>query len=845
MEAKCPNCREIRQLKNLKPFFMANGTAAVRGQCVVCSNLITKTGRIPEHDQLPQPVKPAKPPKPSVAKPAKTSEGAAATAADPVAAKAVVRKPRPVKLAPPPTRTGPPLVIVESPTKAKTIGKFLGRKYQVKASVGHIRDLPKNRLGVDLDNDFAPSYVIPMDKKKTVKELQTIARDAREIWLATDPDREGEAISWHLAHALKDEIAGKPVQRVEFHEITQHAIDEAFAHPRTIDLARVDAQQARRVLDRLVGYTLSPLLRDKMGRKGLSAGRVQSVALRLVCERERDILAFVPVEYWTIDAELSKLGVTPDVPKSKAASLKSFVARLIKIDGKDADLHTQAEAEAVVAAAQNAIYRVQKVDRKDRVRKPAAPFTTSTLQQEANRKLGFNAKRTMAVAQQLYEGLDVGEGPVGLITYMRTDSTNVASLAQDEARKFIAQRYGEPFMPPQPPKYNTRAKNAQEAHEAVRPTAVMRVPDEIKAHLDRDQYRLYDLIWKRFVASQMSNAIFDTTTVDVEAKPDGNGKLKMENGKLDNNNPNFPFSIFNFQFLFRASGSIIKFPGFLRVYEEGRDDGGLDDDDEALGKRLPLLEADEALQLDKIIPAQKFTQPPPRFTEATLIKAMEEYGIGRPSTYAATLSLLQSRFYVTREAKALKPTPLGFQVNDLLVGNFADYINVDFTAQVEDELDSIESGGRAWPPVLHAFYDPFKEIVQQASLSIPKQVKLVEFVGQPCPKCGKPLVYKQGKFGRFIGCSDFPKCTFTEPLSLPGVVCPKCGGKLAEKRVRKAKAVRVFYGCLNYPTCDFTTWNKPLPVACPNCGKGLVVENGKDKGKCLACEHVFAVAASE
>lgn len=834
MEAKCPNCREIRKLKNLKPFFMSNGAAAVRGQCVVCSNLISKSGRIPEHDNLPQPIKIAKP---SVPRP-KPADGAdeAATVAP--------RKPRVVKLPPPPTRNGPPLVIVESPTKAKTIGKFLGRKFQVKASVGHIRDLPKNRLGVDLDNDFLPSYVIPMDKKKTVKELQTIARDAREIWLATDPDREGEAISWHLAHALKDEIVGKPVQRVEFHEITQHAIDEAFAHPRDINMPRVDAQQARRVLDRLVGYTLSPLLRDKMGRKGLSAGRVQSVALRLVCERERDILAFVPVEYWTIDADLSKLNFVENA-KSKIQNLKSFTARLNKIDGKDANLHTQAEADAVLAAVTTAQYRVHKVDRKDRTRKPAAPFTTSTLQQEANRKLGFNAKRTMAVAQQLYEGLDVGEGPIGLITYMRTDSTNIATSAQDETRKFIDQRYGEAFMPAQPPKYTARAKNAQEAHEAVRPTSVFRVPDEIKPHLDRDQYRLYDLIWKRFVASQMSNAIFDTTTVDVEATPVVNGKLKIENEKLVKDG-NLKFSILNSQFLFRATGSIIKFAGFLRVYEEGRDEGaGENDDDEAVGKRLPMLEANEPLHLDKLNPAQKFTQPPPRFTEATLIKAMEEYGIGRPSTYAATMSVLQGRFYVTREAKALKPTPLGFQVNDLLVGSFADYINVDFTAQVEDELDNIETGARAWPPVLHAFYDPFKETVQQAALSIPKQEKLVELVGAACPKCGKPLVYKQGRFGRFIGCSDFPRCSFTEPLSIPGVACPKCGGKLAEKRVRKAKAVRVFYGCLNYPTCDFTTWNKPLPIPCPNCGQGLVVEVSKDKGKCLKCEHVFPVVVNE
>jgi DNA topoisomerase-1 len=803
MEAKCPNCKEIRKLKNLKPFFMSNGTSAVRGQCVVCSNLITKSGRIPEHDKLPQPPKKPKPiDGKDNPKPPRSSV------------------PKPVIV---PTRNGPPLVIVESPTKAKTIGKFLGRKFQVKASIGHIRDLPKNRLGVDLEHDFEPSYVIPMDKKKTVKELQVMARDAKEIWLATDPDREGEAISWHLTHALKDEISGKPVKRVEFHEITQHAINEAFANPREIDNRRVNAQQARRVLDRLVGYTLSPLLRDKMGRKGLSAGRVQSVALRLVCEREREIMSFVPIEYWVITADLAKL-----------AQNGIFTAQLNKINGIDADVRHQNEATAIVTVLNKANYSVAKVERKDKNRRPAAPFTTSTLQQEASRKLNFNAKRAMAVAQQLYEGIDVGEGAVGLITYMRTDSTNVSTMAQDEARKFIAERYGANFMPSTPPKYTTRAKNAQEAHEAIRPTSVFRTPDAVIQYLDKDQFRLYDLIWKRFVASQMSNAIFDTTTVDVSAMPNARDKqMKL--------------AFADASFMFRANGSIIKFQGFLRVYEEGRDESSRkDDDDEGIGKRLPPLEANEPLRLDKLNHQQKFTQPPPRYTEASLIKALEEYGIGRPSTYASIMTVILSRFYVEREAKNLKPTALGFQVNDLLVGNFSNYIDVNFTAHVEDELDTIETGNILWQPVIHEFYDPFKQAVDHAALSLPKVEKLVEFTGEACPKCGKPLQYKQSRYGRFIGCSDYPRCDFTEPLSIPGVACPKCGGKLAEKRVKsKTKGVRVFYGCLNYPTCDFTTWNKPVAMTCPNCAKGLVVETGKEKGKCLNCESTFALVANE
>lgn len=746
-----------------------------------------------------------------------------------------------------------PLVIVESPAKARTIGKFLGRKFRVHASIGHIRDLPRNRLGVDVTADFEPRYVVPVDKKAVVKELKTIARDASEVWLATDPDREGEAISWHLTHVLDKEINGKPVRRVEFHEITQQAVDEAFTNPRELDRNLVDAQQARRIMDRLVGYTLSPLLRDKMQRKGLSAGRVQSVALRLVCEREREIQNFQPVEYWTLEAELAKQTL-PDLDETIAASTpqskpenQKFVARLHKLNGADPDLKTQADTQQIVNALQDAVWVVARVERKDRTRRPAAPFTTSTLQQEASRKLGFNARRTMAAAQQLYEGIDVGEGPVGLITYMRTDSTNVAASAQTEARELIAQRYGPEFLPDQPPKYTSRSKNAQEAHEAIRPTSVFRTPEALKEYLDRDQFRLYELVWKRFIASQMANAVYDATSVDIDARPVTAHENAHEAAYGENSRALAPVA--TPAYLFRATGSIIKFPGFLKVYEEGRDEGEMADNGfsngnnsdaySATDKRLPELTENETLDLLQLLPSQHFTQPPPRFTEASLIKALEEYGIGRPSTYATTMSIIQSRYYVTREGRQLRPTELGLQVNDLLVSHFPQYIDVGFTAQVEDELDSIETGERQWRPVLHAFYDPFKETVARAAQSIPQIERVVEYTGENCPSCGSPLVYKQGRFGRFIGCSNFPNCRYVEPIGLPGVKCPKCGGKLVEKRMRKGR--RVFYGCANYPKCDFTTWNRPIPMACPTGDGGLMVEVGKGKAKCLTCEQVFDI----
>jgi DNA topoisomerase-1 len=834
MEAFCFKCRGKHELLNPKPIFFANGSPATQGTCSNCGNeKVYKMGRTPEHEGLEPPVVERKPRQKREQK--AVGRGKKASGPQPTADAQ--------------RANGRPLVIVESPAKAKTIGKFLGGKFAVKASIGHIRDLPKSRLGVDVDNDFNPTYIIPMDKKATVKELRQVAKGAKSIWLATDPDREGEAISWHLKQALATEIEGKPVHRVEFHEITKDAIDKAFEHPRQIDENAVNAQQARRILDRLVGYKLSPLLSDKLSRKGLSAGRVQSVALRLVVEREREIQAFVPVEYWSIEAELAKIvgselsAVSSQHPTADGTR-PTFIAKLFKLRGQDPDLKNEADAMGIVTALEGASYTVIKVERKDRSRRPAAPFTTSTMQQEASRKLGFNARRAMANAQQLYEGIDVGEGTTGLITYMRTDSVNVAEAAQQEARQFISERYGEAFMPSAPPKYTSRAKNAQEAHEAIRPTSVFRTPDSLKDYLEKDQLRLYDLIWKRFVASQMSNAIFDATAVDIEALPQGSGVRSQasESQVADPESPTTDPRILIPDYWFRATGSVIKFMGFLQVYEEGRDEGDKpDEDDEARGRRLPPLEANEPLDLIRLIPEQHFTQPPPRYTEASLVKALEEYGIGRPSTYAAIMGTIQARDYVRREGKQLMPTQLGFTANDMLVGNFPRYIDVGFTAHVEDELDDIETGTREWQPVLHEFYDPFKVAVAQAVETIPKMERPIVFTGEKCTDCEDGLlVLRDGRFGKFIACNNFPKCKHTEPIALPGVICPKCGGKLVEKRARKGQR-RIFYGCVNYPDCDFTTWNKPLAIKGPDGCEGLVVEMGKGKAKCLGNDMVFDI----
>jgi DNA topoisomerase-1 len=746
--AYCVKCRMKREIASpLAVFLGEQNRPATQGTCPECGTKIVRFGRTPVHDDLDP-------------------------AIHTVATKAAKLR----------RTTGPKMVIVESPAKARTVGRFLGRGYAVEASVGHIRDLPANRLGVEIEHDFKPRYVIPAKKKEVVKELKAKAKEASEVYLATDPDREGEAIAWHLRAALDRQVRGIPVRRVEFHEITQAAIDGAFSHPREIDQLRVDAQQARRILDRVVGYTLSPLLRDKVGRKGLSAGRVQSVALRLICEREREIQAFVPVEYWTIEAELKK-----QKPANKQQA-RSFVARLIKIRGEDPDLKNEADAQAIVDDLEGAVYTVQEVTQRERRRNPAAPFMTSTLQQEASRALRFTAKRTMAVAQALYEGKDIGGGErVGLITYMRTDSVNVAESAQAEARQLILERYGQEYLPPSPPQYKTRSKTAQEAHEAVRPTSVLRDPDSLKPYLSRDELRLYTLIWRRFVASQMAPAILDQTSIDILAGRPGQEK----------------------PYLFRATGSVIKFPGFLKVYEESREAD--EEEEEGAGVRLPPLQKGEVLDLVQLLPKQHFTQPPPRYTDASLIRALEEYGIGRPSTYAPTLTTLLQRHYVERVEKKLIPTELGFTINDLVVEFFSDIVNVGFTAEMEEKLDEIATGEQEWVPMLREFYGPFAQQVEVAQRKMPRIEFKPEPTGEMCPQCGEPLVIRLGRRGKFVGCSGWPECRYTEPIPLPGVTCPKCGGAVVEKRTRRG---RRFYGCSNWrpddeTSCQWATWQLP------------------------------------
>jgi DNA topoisomerase-1 len=714
--------------------------------------------------------------------------------------------------------SGPRLVIVESPAKARTVGRFLGKGYAVRASVGHIRDLPANRMGVDIENDFEPRYVIPAKKKDIVRELRQETKKASTVYLATDPDREGEAISWHLVHALGRAIGQQPVHRVEFHEITRSAVDHAFAHPREIDMQRVDAQQARRVLDRLVGYSLSPLLREKMERKRLSAGRVQSVALRLVVEREREIEAFVPVEYWSLEAELAK---REEKPQDKR---ESFIAKLHRLRGEKVDLKNEADAMTIVDALESATWIVTRVKRGTRRRRPSPPYTTSTMQQEASRRLGFNARRTMTVAQQLYQGIALGdEGEVGLITYMRTDSVNVAEAAQQEARGYIRDRFGEKFLPEKPPVYKTKSKGAQEAHEAIRPTSVWREPKAIKKYLKRDQYRLYNLIWQRFVASQMVPAIFDTMSVDVAAVP----QAMLEDGQVPEAQLQKP------DYLFRATGSRVRFQGFLVVYQEAPDKDA--PPDKAMGKLLPPLEKKELLDLLQLLPEQHFTQPPPRYTEATLIRTLEELGIGRPSTYAPTMTTLQTRNYVERVNGRLHPTELGFIVTDLLVAHFPDIMDVGFTARMEEDLDRIATGVQEWRPMIRDFYGSFQETLERARIEMPTIPRPPdEPTGELCPECGSPLLFKRGRFGRFVGCSNYPQCRFSKPIPVPGVDCPQCGGEIYERRARRGR--RVFYGCANYPECDFTSWKRPLPQPCPACG-GLLVEAGKERAKCVSCEE--------
>ena len=705
------------------------------------------------------------------------------------------------------------LVIVESPAKARTIAKYLGAGYTVKASMGHIRDLPKSTLGVEVENDFAPKYLVPRDKNKVVKELKDSVAKARTIYLATDPDREGEAIAWHLMKATDADFLGKQIHRVVFHEITPAAVTEAMGEPRDIDMQLVEAQQARRILDRLVGYGVSPLLWKKV-KRGLSAGRVQSAALRIVVERERDIQAFQPVEYWSLDADLSKR-VAGEPKKSDL-----FTAALSRIGDRKAELANEAETMAVVNGLDGASYRVQTVTRRESQRRPQAPFTTSTMQQESSRKLGYAPRRTMQLAQELYEGVDVGaEGTVGLITYMRTDSTNVASVAQQAARETIAARFGAEYVPDKPPLYARKSKGAQEAHEAVRPTSPSRTPDSIKGSLSSQQFRLYQLIWQRFIASQMRPALLDNTGVDIAAGP----AAAVAAGTA-------PYT-------FRATGSVVKFPGFMAVYQAGRDEG---DSDELDKGALPVLNEGEDLDLRRLNPAQHFTQPPPRYTEATLVKTLEELGIGRPSTYAPTIETIKARNYVTTEERRLLPTELGFIVNDQLVEHFGGIFNVGFTARLEEDLDEIASGERAWIPTMHQFYEPFTQDLAKAEQTMERVQLRDEPTDEVCDLCGRPMVIKLGRYGKFLACSGFPECRNAKPLlTRTGLECPQCHeGEVVERRSKKG---RTFYGCERYPACDFVAWNKPVAANCPNCGSYLVEAGKNGQVKCPNCKYTGTI----
>ncbi len=697
-------------------------------------------------------------------------------------------------------------MIVESPAKARTVGRFMGRGYTVKASVGHIRDLYKSKLSVDIDHDFEPIYIVPRDKKKLVNELKSATERAEQVYLATDPDREGEAIAWHVQQATG--LDPQRTHRVVFHEITESAVEDAFTHARQINMELVDAQQTRRVLDRLVGYKISPLLWRNV-RRGLSAGRVQSVALRLIVEREREIEAFIPEEYWSISALLAK----------QETEKRSFDAKLARIHGEDFKIVTGEEAQTLVLDLEQGDWEVSKVQKGQRKKNPAAPFTTSTIQQEASRRLNFNARRTMRTAQGLYEGIKLGdEGAVGLITYMRTDSTNVSEEAQAQARTFITEQYGEDYLPAKPPTYRTKVRSAQEAHEAIRPTSVLRTPRSIRSELSEDQYRLYRLVWQRFVSSQMAAAIYNTLKVEVLAGPQTEPKA----------------------YLFRATGSSIRFPGFLKVYHEAKSEDDTSEDD--LDIQFPPLTVAEMLDLLKLSPDQHFTQPPPRYSEATLVKALEQYGIGRPSTYASTLSTIQDRGYVERKAKRLHPTNLGLTVCDLLVEHFDKYIDVDFTAHMETDLDRIANGDADWVQILREFYIPFEQSVEAAGANMKRSQVEPEKLGEACPECGSELYIRDGRYGRFIGCSNYPECKYTRQIIVDtGVICPKDAGRVIQRRSRKG---RTFYGCENWPDCDFVTWNQPLPVKCPQCQKSVLTKAGK-LAKCADDACGYSVSLDE
>ena len=685
------------------------------------------------------------------------------------------------------------LVIVESPTKSKTIEKFLGKNYTVKASMGHLRDLPKSTLGVTFlpdeehANEFEPKYINIRGKGDLIKALKTEAKKADKVLLATDPDREGEAISWHLAFILG--IDPTSACRIEFHEITAAAVKDAIKHPRCIDMDMVDAQQARRILDRIVGYQLSPLLWRKI-RKGLSAGRVQSVATKIVADRDREIEDFVPVEYWTLSAKLRE-----------GSKGQLFEAEAVKYKGKKLELHNEAEARAAEEALSKADYIVSDAVKKERKRHSVPPFTTSSMQQEANKKLNFSAKKTMMLAQQLYEGVSLGKTSVGLITYMRTDSVRLAEVAIAEIRDYIKQNIGSEFCPAKENHYSTK-KNAQDAHEAIRPTSVMRTPAEMQKYLTNDQLKLYTLIWNRVVASQMTDAVYDVTTLTIDAA----------------------------EYQLRATGSVLKFPGFLQLHSKY--------DDKEKDSKVPYVEPGSKLLLYKLMPAeQHFTEPPAHFTEATLIKELEEKGIGRPSTFAPTIVTLLTRGYVVKEAKKLLVTELGIMTVDMLTEYFKGLINIGFTAQMEEKLDEVAEKKHTKDEVLSEFYGPFKKDLDHAGVAIPIVEIPLEVSDVPCDKCndGTMMVIREGRFGKFLACPNFPKCRNTKPILHPiGVKCPKCGADILE---RKSKTGKVFYGCEKYPECDYTTWDKPLNEKCPDCGAMMVEHVERNGSKRKFCSN--------
>lgn len=669
------------------------------------------------------------------------------------------------------------LVIVESPAKAKTINRFLGKNYRVTSSMGHVIDLPKSKMGVDVENGFAPQYITIRGKGELLKKIKAEAKKSDRILLATDPDREGEAIAWHLQQALGTGD-GEPA-RVEFHEITRDAVKKALLNPRELDIQRVEAQQARRLLDRLVGYSLSPLLWKKV-KKGLSAGRVQSVAVRIIIDREEEIDSFQPEEYWTLDAFLRPK--TQD-PGGGTGVLEAGLAR---IGGRKARIASREEMDAVLEKARSAPYTVSRVTRRDREKRPYAPYTTSSLQQDAARKLNFTAKKTMRVAQQLYEGIDLGKqegGSVGLITYIRTDSMRISQQAQEEALAYIKEQYGPEYRPPKNRFYGKK-KNAQDAHEAIRPSSVLRTPAGVSARLSRDQARLYKMIWERFVASQMASAVLDARTIEIEADPGGDTML------------------------FRATGSVLQFPGFLAVDQDSKRT--------LVQKQLPDLAEGAKLQLEKLADNQHFTQPPPRYNEASLVKTLEELGIGRPSTYAPTIDTILNRGYVIKEDKQFYSTELGRIVVDLLSSHFSSIVDTRFTAEMEARLDSVEEGTTGWQELLSEFYGGFSQELQKAEQEISKVEIEPEVSDVVCEKCGRQMVVKMGRYGKFLACPGFPECRSTKPIiQETGRDCPKCGDKIIEK---KSRAGRTFYGCQAYPDCDFVSWDLPLDEKCPQCG---------------------------